>query len=249
MEDLQRIVLGVHVVAGLVGLSTMFPPLLARKGGRLHRRVGFVFVYAMATVVVSGFVLAAQWLLAPALFRPGVSAAQARLDAVFLVSIAGLTANAIVQATSAIRRKRRPQADRTPIGLVSLAALALCALAALAVGIAQQHVLSIVFGLGGLLQAGRDARFSLRPVGSRHAYLYQHVSAIGTACISAVTAFLVLGGRRLFHVDTFGASAWLAWLLPGALGAPVFQLWIHMLKRKLEGRRAPSPATPLDVTA
>ena len=43
MENLHRIVLGVHVLAGLTGLLTMIPPLVAKKGARVHRRVGFAF--------------------------------------------------------------------------------------------------------------------------------------------------------------------------------------------------------------
>ncbi len=249
MENLHRIVLGVHVLAGLTGLLTMIPPLVAKKGARVHRRVGFAFVAAMAVVVVSGFVLALDWLIAPAFFRPSVPAAAARIDAVFLLAIAALTGNAVIQPTAAIRRKHRPLADRTPLVLLGLAMLGLGGSTALVVGITHGHVLSMVFGAGSLLRALEDARFSLRPLASKHAYLYQHVSATGTACISAVTAFLVLGGRRIFHLDSFGASAWLAWLLPGMVGAVVFQLWIQGLKRKLEGRRAPPPAAPLDVTA
>ena len=36
-----------HVIAGVVALASMIVPLVARKGGRLHRRAGWVFVIAM----------------------------------------------------------------------------------------------------------------------------------------------------------------------------------------------------------
>jgi uncharacterized membrane protein len=248
METSYRVVLAAHVVAGIVGLFAMLPPLLARKGARLHRRVGWVFVYGMGTVSLSGLFLAANWLLAPALFRPAASASQARVDAIFLISIAALTANAIVQAITALRRKRQsaPRHERLVLG--TLGALVVSGLLAVVVGAMARHTLSIVFGVGSLALAAQDARFTLRPLASRHAYLYQHISAIGTACISAVTAFLVLGGQRIFQFESFGASAWLFWIGPGAIGAPLFQLWILHTKRKLEGQPARERA-PVDATA
>jgi uncharacterized membrane protein len=242
MEILYRIVLGVHVFLAMLGLVAMVPPLFAKKGARVHRRVGFVFSYAMGAVAVSGFVLAAEWLIAPALFRPGVSAQAARVDAVFLISIAALTGNALVQAISAIRRKHKPEPERAKLVLGALLTLFVSALLSLTLGIVEGHALSMIFGLGSLAVGVRDARFTLRPLEGRHAYLYHHIKTMGAACISAVTAFLVLGGRRIFHFDTFGVGAWLVWLLPGALGGPLFQLWVEAMKRKLEGTRKPSRA-------
>jgi hypothetical protein len=248
METWYRIVLGIHVALGMLGLLAMLPPLLFKKGARVHRRVGLVFSYAMGAVAVTGFVLAAAWLVAPTLFRPGVSARAARVDAVFLIAIAALTANAVVQAISAIGRRRKPEPERAKLVVGALLTLAVSALCSLTLGIVAGHTLSMIFGLGSLSVCVRDARFSLRPLESRHAYLHQHIKAMGTACISAVTAFVVLGGRSIFHVDTFGAGAWLAWLLPGALGGPLFQLWASAMKRKLEGTRQRSRA-PTHVTA
>src|SRR5688572_14798048 len=48
MELSYRIVLALHVAAGAVGLFTMLPPLFAKKGARLHRRVGFAFIASMS---------------------------------------------------------------------------------------------------------------------------------------------------------------------------------------------------------
>ncbi|HEY8946758.1 MAG TPA: hypothetical protein VIM73_21090 [Polyangiaceae bacterium] len=244
METLYRSALLVHVLAGTVGLLAMVPPLLARKGARIHRCSGFLFAGAMTLVVITGLVLASHWLLMPALFRTGASPSAVRLDAVFLSAIAALTGNAVLQAIRAIRRKRQPAPGRSPLLLGSLMVLALSGLLSLGMGLMEQHVLSTVFGAGCLVVAVRDARFTLRPLASRHAYLYQHIQAMGTACISAVTAFLVLGGQRFFQVDTFGTGSLVMWFLPGAIGGPLFQLWILHYKRKLEGpRTAPAKAS------
>lgn len=49
-----------HVLAGLTGLASGAVALAARKGARLHRRSGTVFVYAMLFMSASGAVMAAR---------------------------------------------------------------------------------------------------------------------------------------------------------------------------------------------
>ena len=50
-------------------------------------------------------------------------------------------------------------------------------------------------------------------------------------------------------MDTFGESSFVLWLLPAAVGVPVFQLWILYYKRKLEGGRAVTAKARLDLSA
>jgi peptidoglycan/LPS O-acetylase OafA/YrhL len=50
--------LPVHVAAGAVGIVSGFVALFVRKGGRLHRKSGMVFVYAMLVMAVIGAGLA-----------------------------------------------------------------------------------------------------------------------------------------------------------------------------------------------
>lgn len=49
----------VHIVAGSLGILTGFVALYATKGGRVHRRSGMVFVYAMLVMAVTGAMIAA----------------------------------------------------------------------------------------------------------------------------------------------------------------------------------------------
>jgi uncharacterized membrane protein len=43
-----------HMIAGTIGLITGITALIARKGGPLHRRVGFIFFIAMMSTAASG---------------------------------------------------------------------------------------------------------------------------------------------------------------------------------------------------
>src|SRR3954468_8829441 len=57
MDRLFQMVLAVHIAAGAVSLLVFSVPLVTKKGGRTHRRVGWVYVAAAATVALTGFLL------------------------------------------------------------------------------------------------------------------------------------------------------------------------------------------------
>lgn len=48
-----------HIIGGLIGLTSGAVALSAPKGGRLHRKSGMVFVYAMLVMSTSGAIMAA----------------------------------------------------------------------------------------------------------------------------------------------------------------------------------------------
>src|SRR5512138_617345 len=50
--------LAVHIIAGTIGIISGFIALYAAKGGRIHRRGGMVFVYAMVTMALMGAMIA-----------------------------------------------------------------------------------------------------------------------------------------------------------------------------------------------
>jgi hypothetical protein len=233
MDTLYRTSLFIHVSCGALGLAVMLVPLLARKGARVHRRFGWLFVSAMSVVALTGVVMALSWLIAPARFRPDAAAPEVLLDATFLTLIGALTANSLAQASFALRQKGQARAVPTILVKVLLAFLATCALISVWLGLRYGDALSLVFGVASLLLLIQDVRFSSRAFASPHAYLYQHIGAMGRACIAVVTAFLVLGARRWLGADVLGSHAWLLWIAPTLLLAPVFHLWIGRYRRAL----------------
>lgn len=48
-----------HIIGGLVGLTSGAVALSTRKGARLHRKSGMIFVYAMSVLSLSGALMAA----------------------------------------------------------------------------------------------------------------------------------------------------------------------------------------------
>ena len=49
--------LPIHIIAGLIGLGSGAMALSARKGAKLHRKGGMIFVYAMMVVAITGTVM------------------------------------------------------------------------------------------------------------------------------------------------------------------------------------------------
>jgi uncharacterized membrane protein len=66
-------ILVVHIAAGAIGLASGYVGLFSAKGATLHRRSGMVFVYAMLTMAVGGFVIAAGRGVAPAINIPAAA--------------------------------------------------------------------------------------------------------------------------------------------------------------------------------
>jgi len=62
--------LAIHILAGALALLFGYVALFATKGSRLHRKSGRLFVYAMLTVALGGFVIAAGGNVAPAINVP-----------------------------------------------------------------------------------------------------------------------------------------------------------------------------------
>ena len=73
MPLLLQSMLAVHIAAG-GGLRSLvlLVPLVTRKGGRTHRRVGGVYVAAAGTLAVTGFLLCIHLVSSPLRWRAGI---------------------------------------------------------------------------------------------------------------------------------------------------------------------------------
>src|SRR4026209_336873 len=65
MVQLYRLVLSIHVVAGITGLAAFWTPAIARKGQRTHVRVGRIFYNATALIALTGLAMGALIVAAP----------------------------------------------------------------------------------------------------------------------------------------------------------------------------------------
>jgi hypothetical protein len=212
-------ILAVHIAAGSVSLASMLIPMVAVKGGRLHRRAGWVFVGAMATVSATALLLSGSRLL----FDP---TPQGRDGGFFLLAITFLTANAVSTGVRVLRFKNRTTTHVHWWDTGLPAVLTLFSLALGAYGIARGQVLFIAFSLIGLLNGISVLRYWLRMPTTKMHWWFQHMGAMLGGCIAATTAFLVVNANNV------GLWPMVAWLSPAIIGTPATAIWTGYYRRR-----------------
>jgi len=218
-----------HIIAGVVALASMIIPLVARKGGRLHRRAGWVFVIAMIGVSVTAFALAI-WRFT----RADAQHPNAHANGLFLFSVATLTAAGVSSGVRALRFKARRAPHRHGWDLGIAAANVAMALATLVYGLIEHRTLLITFSFIGLIAGTGQLRYWLRtPTTHRH-WWFAHMSGMLGSCIAALTALVVVNASR-FGARTFATTIWIA--VPAA-GIPAIFAWTAYYRRRF----ARSPA-------
>ncbi len=218
--------LGFHIAAGTVALLTFWLPWVVKKGGALHRRVGWAFVGAMTVVSISGIVVSIARLLdSEAANDPG---------ALFLFGVAVLSGANASMGIRSLRTKRRHTATRSGWDVGVAVALLLAGIVTLAVAWQLRSVLYAVFGGFSAANAVAQLRFWLRPPQSRGAWLYEHITGMGATSIAALTALLVV------NLERFGLEQWALffWIAPGVLGGIGIAAWQVHYRRKLDPVRS-----------
>jgi uncharacterized membrane protein len=215
-------VLFVHIAAGSMALASMWVPMVARKGGVLHRRAGWVFVVAMATVAVSAVILAGGRLFLDP--RP-----EAKSAGVFLLYIALLTSTAVSSGVRVLRAKQRTTAHRHwwDLGLPALLAASSVGIAVFAL-VARQPLFA-AFSLIGIFNGACNLRYWLTPPASRMHWWFAHMNGMLGGCIAAVTAFVVVNAGNL------GLPQLVAWLTPSVVGSIGIAIWTRYYRRRFAG--------------
>jgi uncharacterized membrane protein len=223
---MMKLTLAVHIAAGITALVSMWIPMFAKKGAQLHKRVGMVFVGAMATVSVTSLMLAG----ARFLFDPRPEAQRAGL---FLLYVSILTGASVSTGVRVLRTKKRvgPNLHWWDIGLSAMLAASSVAMAIY--GLVTGTMLFAGFSVIGLVNGGGQLAYWLRNPQSPMHWWFEHMSAMLGACIAATTAFLVVNAQR-WGLDTFSIVLWLA---PSIIGVPVIAIWTGYYRRKFSGRK------------
>src|SRR5262245_42181169 len=177
-----------HIAAAVVGLGVLAVPLIAKKGGRVHVKVGWTWTIAMTVTAVSGMIIALFWLLDGSERRQSF--------ALFLGFIGLFTLIALRRGISAVARKESPEA-RGGWSAIALPAIVVAAAIALGVfGVMRGSVLFMFFAVLGVLTAGSDIRFVRTPLPTRMSWWYEHMTGMLVATIAALTAFVVFNAQR-----------------------------------------------------
>jgi len=229
MDRLLQVVLAVHLAAGAVSLLVFSVPLVTKKGGRTHRRVGRVYVAAAATVALTGFLLCIPLLSSGGPFRW-----RAGMFLAYVSLLAGASAQFGVRA---LRTKARTGASRAAIDLVPPLLLVAGGLTLATFGIHRSIILYVLFAALAVVLGLAQLRYWLTPPAHERAWFLAHMTGMGTSCITTVTAFIVVNARR-FGMRTFDLPLWAGPIAVLAIG---LTLWRRYYVRRLTGNDVPAP--------
>jgi uncharacterized membrane protein len=233
MALLFQSVLAVHIAAGAVALLVLWVPLVTKKGGRTHRRVGWVYVAAAATVAVAGFLSCIPLVSggSPLRWRAGI----------FLEYVSVLAGASAQFGMRALRTKGRVGASRGAINLVPPLLLVAGGVGLAAFGIWQSRVLYVLFAMLGVVIGVAYLRFWLTPPAHERAWFLAHMNGMGTSCITTITAFVVVNARR-FGMRPFDLALWAGPISVLAVGLTI---WRRYYARRFTGttRRAAPPGS------
>ncbi|MEO8906371.1 MAG: hypothetical protein ABI488_27385 [Polyangiaceae bacterium] len=229
MALIFRIVLGIHIIAGAAALLVFWIPLVTRKGGRTHRRAGWAYVTAAAVVAATGIASAGRLMVYDA--RP-----HAWRAGVFLVYVGLFAAESALLGACALRPQTRADSAQNAADLAPSLLLVAGGVALVAFGVSQKQLLFVLFAALGVGQGVMHLRSWLKHRKNREGRLLAHMSAMGTSCITTLTAFIVVNAPRL-GMRTFDPRLWVVPIVVLGLGLSIVRR--HYAKRFAQGGAPP----------
>lgn len=226
-----RLVLVAHITAGFLALVVAPVALATVKGGKLHRRFGRAYVYAMYFVGASALVLAPVF------------------QSWFLAGVAIFSSYMATSGWRVLSRKRPDRGQRArPIDWI--VAFAACAAGVALVGagiVARDYfggftIVVIVLGAISALLGARDIRSFLDPPKDRNAWLFAHLANMIGAYIATVTAFSATNFHFLHPIA-------LRWLWPTVLGTIAIVYWTRRYKARFAKAREASSGGVMPIAA
>jgi len=225
----------IHIMAGVVGFTALWLPLVVRKGSSLHRRVGWVYVGAMGVVAVTGLIIS-TWR-----FMQGP---ENQSHALFFMLLSVMSGTSASMGVRVLRTKARMTAHRHPFDL-GLSALTLgLGLFTVAWGLVKGVPLLWGFAPVGILTGASSLRYWLRPPQERMHWWFQHMGAMVGSGIATLTAVLVVNARHL-GIEGMQLAVFLG---PTLVGVPGLKLWERYYQKKF-APKAKSPAPKSAVAA
>ncbi|MPR33693.1 hypothetical protein [Salmonirosea aquatica] len=227
--DFYKIILLIHVAFGFSALATGVVPMLAKKGGKVHKFWGNVYYWSMFGVFITTLMLFA--------LRPG----QLKLQFFLCIAILSFYFTFSGERVLAMKKSATQATvlDRVAAGLALACGLAMLGYAGYGIIGLQNYFIAILFAVFGTLisvNARKDLQlFSGKIESEKMHWYFGHISKIMGAYIATITAFCV-NMTRYLPEDASVYLQLIPWLTPGVLlgvGTAYYS------KRQREKRRMP----------
>ena len=207
-----------HALVGTIALLSFAIPLFAKKGGKLHVKAGWVYIYAMILVGASALIITPWRILFDPFRTPGSQG-----FALFLFFISIFTLAALYFGLRVLKLKTRKLATRAVSEIGPPILIIVFGLATQIAGLLIGDILLIVFPVLGYMTAASQLKYWLRAPQEKMHWWFAHMQGMFVACIATVTAFLVTALPRIWP-GPLTQSPWL-WLAPGVIMGQVLRRW------------------------
>ncbi|SDN83664.1 Predicted membrane protein [Halobacillus aidingensis] len=224
---LFSIMLTIHIIAGFSALAVFWIPLVTKKGGNIHRKVGWVYVTAMYTVAATALYMGIYRIFFD------YTVPEARAFSFFLLFIATLSGATAWMGIRVLRFKRRTEKHRNVYDLGISCLLILMSAITMVVGWMYDFPLLQYFPILGIILGGGQLYYWLTPPQNKMHWYFEHYGNLIGCSIATLTAFTVFGAPRLLNISS--TSIWL-WLLPTVVLTPLIYVfnWYYRKKFKIQ---------------
>ena len=208
-----------HAICGALALCVFMIPLLSKKGGKIHVKVGWLYTYAMVFVGASAFIIT-PWRA----FFDETRTESSIGFAAFLFFIAAFTLSSLWNGLRVLHFKKREMPNRQWAQIAPPIVLIVLGLATQALGYFHHNILLITFPFLSHFSARDHLKYWLGSPKEKMHWWYFHMNGMFAACIATVTAFLVTAIPRIFPNNSIAESPVL-WIAPGLILGTILNRW------------------------
>ena len=243
-----------HIIAGAIGLIIFWIPVFARKGSRLHVRLGKSFVWCGYLVAATAAVSSIWAIIWPIGFT-GITRELSPDESEHLISsvrflfsilavlmtwfVAGLQLGTYSMQTKGIHNAGRSRVLCFQyLAVVSSIGLTVFGFWGFFLAGESRSSISLALGIFGVLEHKKWIHYLTHPSESDKAWWYTHMESMIGSGIAFHTAFFVFGFRRWAAIEYAGFLAVVPWLIPAAIGVPASVVWIRYYRRRFESEVA-----------
>ncbi|MFK7887871.1 MAG: hypothetical protein AB8G16_13505 [Gammaproteobacteria bacterium] len=242
MIAVHQIALVFHIVVGAAALFVFWVPVVARKGGPLHKKAGRWFVWGMTAVAVTGVVLSTMVLIDPVHIRTGGRtlpmveafdiAERARTFSLFLLMLSVLVYTSARHAVLVLKARMDRSILRSPLHVASMVMTGVLALITGYVGFKNDELLLMIFCVIGTSGSITTLRYTFKTQLRNKEWIIEHIGSTIGCGIAAYTAFFAFGGRALLGQFLVGAWQVVPWVLPTIIGTYFSRRMVRTYSKK-----------------
>lgn len=228
VEIIHKVLLSIHIPVGSLALILFWIPVGVKKGSPLHKKVGWVYVYAMWVVLATALLMCICNLIMGNL-----------MSAMYLGYLSIITAYPLWYSYEILRQnkewsKRYFMLRRVFLGVLFVTSIGMLLLGGIKYQFKGMGTMMGFFGLLGIPSV-RDLMMSKEKATSRETRMKMHIQGTIISGIAAYTAFAAFGGQRImlevFHLH----HQWMMvpWILPTILGVTYSRYMKRKYSKKL----------------